>query len=109
VPKIQAFLLNGMSSQNNPSFFLKSGQDVKLNWQVQGDNNVKVKLDPLGDVPANGSKTLKATKSLSQITLTADNGQGQSVQQAFLVQVDTPQSMQPLGAEFKGISTEPKE
>jgi uncharacterized membrane protein len=105
-PKIMAFTLNGVSSQTSPSFFLKSGQVVNLNWQVQGDD-VKVKLEPLGDVPASASRTLKATKNLSQITLTAQNEQGQSVQRAFLVQVDTPQSaqkqMHPLGAEFKGI------
>jgi hypothetical protein len=102
-PKILAFTLNGVSSQTNPSFFLKSGQVMNLNWQVQGDD-VKVKLEPLGDVPASASRTLKATKNLSQITLTAQNEQGQSVQRAFLVQVDTPQKQtHPLGAEFKGI------
>ncbi len=110
-PKILAFTLNGLSSQTNPSFFLKSGQIMNLNWQVQGDD-LKVKLEPLGDVPASASRTLKATKNLSQITLTAQNEQGQSVQRSFLVQVDTPQSaqkqMHPLGAEFKGIPRELK-
>lgn len=114
-PKILAFTLNGVSWQTNPSFFLKSGQVVDLKWQVQGDD-VKVKLEPLGDVPASASMRLKATEGLSQITLTAQNEQGQSVQQAFLIQVNTPQPAQmpaqkqtnPLGAGFRVIPGEPK-
>jgi hypothetical protein len=91
--KILAFTLNGQSSETNPSLFLKAGQVVNLNWQIQGDD-VKVKLEPLGDIPANGSRTLKATTGLSQITLTAEAEQGQSVKRAFLVQVDTPKPVQ---------------
>ena len=111
-PKILAFTLNGVSWQTNPSFFLKSGQVVNLNWQVQGDD-VKVKLEPLGDVPASASMKLKATEGLSQITLTAQNEQGQSVQHAFLVQVDMLQPAQkqtnPLAARLKGIPEKLKE
>lgn len=105
-PKILAFTLNGVGWQTNPSFFLKSGQVVNLNWQVQGDD-VKVKLEPLGDVPANASRTMRATRSLSQITLMAQNEQGQSVQRTFLIQVDPPQPAQkqthPLATEFKEV------
>jgi hypothetical protein len=90
--KILAFTLNGQSSEANPSLFLKAGQVVNLNWQVQGDD-VKVKLEPLGDVPASGSRTLRATTGLSQVTLTAE-AEGQSVKRAFLVQVDTPKPPQ---------------
>ncbi len=90
--KILAFTLNGQSSEANPSLFLKAGQVLNLNWQAQGDN-VKVKLEPLGDVPASGSRTLRATTGLSQVTLTAE-AEGQSVKRAFLVQVDTPKPPQ---------------
>jgi hypothetical protein len=90
--KILAFTLNGQSSEANPSLFLKAGQVVTLNWQVQGDD-VKVKLEPLGDVSASGSRTLKATTGLSQVTLTAE-AEGQSVKRAFLIQVDTPKPPQ---------------
>ncbi len=83
------FTLNNQSSEVNPSMFLKVGQVVTLNWQVQGDD-IKVKLEPLGDVPARGSRTLKATTNLSEIILTAETAQGQSVKRAFLIQVDTP-------------------
>ncbi|MBH8575438.1 hypothetical protein I8752_20985 [Nostocaceae cyanobacterium CENA369] len=83
------FTLNNQSSETNPSIFLKVGQIVTLNWQVQGDG-VKVKLEPLGDVPASGSRTFKATTNLSEIILTAETEQGQSVKRAFLLQVDTP-------------------
>ncbi|MEH1841140.1 MAG: hypothetical protein V7L20_20870 [Nostoc sp.] len=83
------FTLNNQSSETNPSIFLKVGQVVTLNWQVQGDS-VKVKLEPLGDVPTSGSRTFKATTNLSQIILTAETEQGQSVKRAFLLQVDTP-------------------
>jgi hypothetical protein len=105
VPTILAFTLNGLSSQTNPSIFLKSGQVMRLDWAVQGDD-VKVRLEPLGDVPSHASKTLKATQHLSQITLTAAN-ERQSVQRAFLIQVDTPRPAQQLGGqsgigEFKG-------
>ncbi|RCJ40119.1 hypothetical protein A6770_38105 [Nostoc minutum NIES-26] len=87
------FTLNNQSSETNPSMFLKVGQVVTLNWQVQGDD-VKVKLEPLGDVPANGSRTFKATTNLSQIILMAETEQGQSVKRAFLLQVDTPKPPQ---------------
>lgn len=90
--KILDFTLNGQSSETNPSIFLKAGQVVTLNWQIQGDD-VKVKLEPLGDVPASGSRTLKATTGLSQIGLTAETEQG-SVKRAFLIQVDTPKPPQ---------------
>jgi hypothetical protein len=92
--KILAFTLNGQRSETDPSLFLKVGQVINLNWQVLGDN-VKVKLEPLGDVPASGSRTLKATAGLSQITLTAGAEQGQSVKRAFLIQVDVPTPPKP--------------
>lgn len=87
------FTLNNQSSETNPSIFLKVGQVITLNWQVQGDG-VKVKLEPLGDVPTSGSRTFKATTNLSEITLTAETEQGQSVKRAFLLQVDTPKPLQ---------------
>ena len=91
--RIMNFTLNNQSSEASPSMFLKVGQVVTLNWQVQGDG-VKVRLEPLGDVPARGSRTLKATSNLSQIILTAETEQGQSVKRAFLIQVDTPKPLQ---------------
>ena len=81
------FTLNNQSPEVNPSVFLKVGEIITLNWQVRGDD-VKVKLEPLGDVPASGSRTLKATTDLSEITLTAETEQGQSVKRTFLIQVD---------------------
>jgi hypothetical protein len=90
---ITNFTLNNQSSEVNPSVFLKVGQVVTLNWQVQGDD-VKVKLEPLGDVPASGSRTLKATASLSEIILTAETEQGQSVKRTFLIQVDKPKPIE---------------
>lgn len=91
--RIINFTLNHQSSEVNPSIFLKVGQVVTLNWQVQGDG-VKVNLEPLGDVPVSGSRTFKATANLSEIILTAQNERGQSVKRAFLVQVDTPKPVQ---------------
>ncbi|MEH2286824.1 COG1470 family protein [Nostoc sp.] len=90
--RVMNFTLNNQSSETNPSIFLKVGQVVTLNWQVQGDS-VKVKLEPLGDVPASGFRTFKATTNLSQIILTAETEQGQSVKRAFLLQVDTPKPL----------------
>ena len=90
--RVMNFTLNNQSSETNPSIFLKVGQVMTLNWQVQGDD-VKVKLEPLGDVPASGSRTFKATTNLSQIILTAETEQGQSVKRAFLLQVDTPKPL----------------
>lgn len=91
--RITNFTLNNQSSEVNPSMFLEVGQVVTLNWQVEGDD-VKVKLEPLGDVPASGSRTLKATTNLSEIILTATNEQGQSLKRAFLIQVNTPEPIQ---------------
>ena len=91
--RITNFTLNNQSSEVNPSVFLEVGQVVTLNWQVEGDD-VKVKLEPLGDVPASGSRTLKATTSLSEVILTAENEQGESVKRAFLIQVNTPEPIQ---------------
>ncbi|MEH2364204.1 COG1470 family protein [Nostoc sp.] len=90
--RVMNFTLNNQSSETNPSIFLKVGQFVTLNWQVHGDG-VKVKLEPLGDVPASGSRTFKATTNLSQIILTAETEQGQSVKRAFLLQVDMPKPL----------------
>ena len=87
--KITNFTLNNQSSDANPSVFLNVGETITLNWQVDGDN-VKVRLEPLGDVPASGFRTLKATTGLSEIILTAETEQGQSVKRTFLIQVDTP-------------------
>ncbi|PSB28213.1 COG1470 family protein [Chlorogloea sp. CCALA 695] len=91
--RITNFTLNNQSSEVNPSMFLKVGQVVTLNWQVQGDD-AKVKLEPLGDVPASGSRILKATTNLSEIILTAETEQGQSIKRAFLIQVDPPKPLQ---------------
>ena len=91
--RITNFTLNNQSSEVNPSVFLEVGQIVSLNWQIEGDD-VKVKLEPLGDVPASGSRTLKATTGLSEIILTAETEQGQSVKRAFLIQVNTPEPIQ---------------
>lgn len=91
--QITNFTLNNQSPEVNPSVFLKVGEIITLNWQVRGDD-VKVKLEPLGDVPASGSRTLKATTGLSKIILTAQTEQGQSVKRTFLIQVDTPKPIQ---------------
>ena len=91
--QITNFTLNNQTSEVSPSVFLEVGQAVTLNWQVEGDD-VKVKLEPLGDVPASGSRTLKATANLSEIILTAEDEQGESVKRTFLIQVDTPEPIQ---------------
>jgi hypothetical protein len=88
-PKIAIFTLNGQTPQTNPTIFLKKGQKIDVRWQVQGDD-VTVTLDPFGNVKANDSKTFQATSNLSVISLSAINKQGQSVKQAFLIQVETP-------------------
>lgn len=85
-PKIVSFTLNGKTTQQSPTVFLKQGQTITFKWQVKG-NGVNVTLEPFGNVAASGSSTLKATTNLSQIVLTATNSHGQSVKQAFLVQV----------------------
>jgi hypothetical protein len=89
--EVLTFTLNGKGLERNPSIFLEVGQKVVLKWQVSGDD-AKVKLEPLGDVPASGSKVLKATTGLTQVVLTAEAEGSQSIKRAFLVQVDTPQS-----------------
>ena len=103
--EITNFTLNNQSSDVSPSVFLKVSETITLNWQVHGDN-VKVRLEPLGDVPASGSRTLKATTGLSEIILTAETEQGQSAKRTFLIQVDTPkpipkstESLPPINSE----------
>ena len=91
--QITNFTLNNQSPEVNPSVFLKVGEIITLNWQIEGDD-VKVKLEPLGDVPASGSLTLKATSDLSEITLSAETEQGQSVKRTFLIQVDALEPIQ---------------
>jgi hypothetical protein len=91
--QITNFTLNNQSPEVSPSVFLKVGEIITLNWQVPGDD-VKVKLEPLGDVPASGSRTLRATASLSEIILTAETEQGQSVKRTFLIQVNAPRPIQ---------------
>ena len=97
-PKIVSFTLNGKTTQQSPTVFLKEGQTITLKWQVKG-NDVNVTLDPFGNVATSGSSTLKATTNLSQIALTATNNQGQSVKQAFLVQVQSPLPPSPQESE----------
>jgi hypothetical protein len=89
--KILQFTLNGKSSAETPSVFLNVGQRIDLRWQVSGDN-IKVQIEPLGDLPSSGAKALKATTGLSQVVLTAQAEGKQSIKKAFLLQVDTPQS-----------------
>jgi hypothetical protein len=91
--KLLKFTLNGKNSTQTPSVFLSVGQRIDLRWQISGDN-VKVQIEPLGDVPSGGFKSLKATTGLSKIMLIAQAEGEQSIKQAFLVQVDTPQSPQ---------------
>jgi hypothetical protein len=88
-PKIVSFTLNGQNTQQSPTVFLAVGQSVNLRWQVQGEN-LTVTLEPFGNVPARGSKTIQATTSLTQVVLTATNPQGQSDKRAFLVQAQEP-------------------
>ncbi len=104
-PKIVSFTLNDKTMQQSPTVFLKEGQTITLKWLVQGDD-VSVTLDPFGNVPASGSSTLKATTNLSQVALTATNNQGQSVKQAFLVQVQSPLPPSPQGAGELGLPGE---
>ena len=92
--QITNFTLNNQSSEEYPSVFLKAGEFITLNWQIEGDDNVKVRLEPLGDVPASGSRTLKATVGLAEITLMAETEQGQSVKRTFLIQVDAPEPIE---------------
>lgn len=85
-PKIISLTLNSKTQQQSPTMFLQEGQVITLKWQIEGDD-VNVTLYPIGTVAASGSITLKATTNLSKIVLTATNKHGQSVYQAFLVQV----------------------
>ncbi|PSB60015.1 hypothetical protein C7B79_27345, partial [Chroococcidiopsis cubana CCALA 043] len=85
-PKINSFTLNSKTPQQSPTIFLTEEQIITLKWQTLGDD-VNVTLQPFGDVAASGSRTLKATTNLSQIVLTVTNERGQSVKQAFLVQI----------------------
>jgi hypothetical protein len=91
-PKIISFTLNDKTQQQSSTLFLEEKEIITLKWQIEGDD-LNVKLSPIGNVPASGSITLKATTNLSEIVLTATNKHGQSISQAFLVQV---QSIPPI-------------
>ncbi len=93
-PKIVAFTLNGATLSRSEAVSLKAGQTVTIEWQVQGDDTT-VKLEPIGNVPNSGAQPIPVTPTLSRIALTATNKQGQSVEQAFLVQVQLPPSPSP--------------
>ncbi|MBE9014400.1 hypothetical protein IQ250_29855, partial [Pseudanabaenaceae cyanobacterium LEGE 13415] len=93
-PKIVSFTLNGQPPNPAIAVPLRVGQTITVNWQVEGDDTT-AKLDPIGDVPITGSQRLPVTPTLSRIALAATNKQGQTIERAFLVQVQLPPSPSP--------------
>ncbi|MBE9259292.1 hypothetical protein [Dolichospermum sp. LEGE 00246] len=84
--RIVSFTLN---SSEQPNQELKEGATAILSWRVEGED-IQVKLDPFGNVPAVGSKSLEVNSALpSQIKLQVNDklGKQQPQEKAFAIAV----------------------
>jgi hypothetical protein len=84
--RIVSFTLNGSEQPNQE---LKEGATAILSWRVEGED-IQVKLDPFGNVPAVGSKSLEVNSALpSQIKLQVNDklGKQQPQEKAFAIAV----------------------
>ncbi|MDB9341360.1 MULTISPECIES: hypothetical protein [Cyanophyceae] len=80
--RIISFRINGTEE---PIRELQEGETAILSWNVEGED-IRVKLDPIGDVPPVGSRTLQVNRAFpSQIKLQVNDklGRQQSQEKAF--------------------------
>jgi hypothetical protein len=91
--KIVFFTLNG---REEPTRELKEGEQVTLEWQVEGED-ITVVLSPFGNVSPSGSKPLKADSALPpQMELVVSDRAGRTTTKGFSIKVKTPlHSLQP--------------
>lgn len=85
--KIVYFTLNG---SEDSSRILRVGENLTLNWKVEGEEDLQIELTPYGKVSRQGSKQIKVIQTLpSQITLIARDKSGQEDSKGFSIQVES--------------------
>lgn len=83
--KIINCTINGSS---NPTLVVREGETLTLNWQVDGEENITVELDPGGTVQRSGSKTIQGIQGLSRISLMATDNYGHKESRIFSIKVE---------------------
>jgi hypothetical protein len=84
--KIVSFTLNNSETE---SIVVKEGENLNLNWQVDGEENIQVELNPFGTVQKSGTKQIPVTPAIpAQISLTATDKYGQKVTKGFAIKVE---------------------
>ena len=85
--KIVSFTLNNSETE---SIVVKEGEILNLNWQVDGEENIQVELNPFGTVQKSGTKQIPVNSAIpAQISLTATDKYGQKVTKGFAIKVET--------------------
>jgi hypothetical protein len=84
--KIVSFTLN---NSDTGSIIVREGENLTLNWQVDGENNIQVELNPFGTVEKSGTKQIPVTPALpSQISLIVTDKYGKKVNKGFSIKVE---------------------
>ncbi len=84
--KIVSFTLN---SSETESIVVKEGETLNLNWQVDGEENIQIELNPFGTVQKTGTKQMTATPAIpAKISLTATDKYGMKVTKGFAIKVE---------------------
>ena len=91
--KIVSFTLNNSDAE---STVVREGENLTLSWQVDGEENIQVEMNPFGTVARAGTKQIQVTPALPpQISLTVSDKYGQKVTKGFSIKVEansTPNS-----------------
>lgn len=91
--KIVSFTLNNSDTE---SIVVREGENLTLNWQVDGENNIQVELNPFGTVEKSGTKQIPVTPALpSQISLIVTDKYGQKVTKGFAIKVEATTTSSP--------------
>ena len=105
--KIVSFTLNNSDAE---STVVREGENLTLSWQVDGEENIQVEMNPFGTVERSGTKQIQVTPALpAQISLTVSDKYGQKVTKGFSIKVEansTPNST-PSSPDLPGTNSTP--
>ena len=99
--KIVSFTLNNSDAE---STVVREGENLTLSWQVDGEENIQVEMNPFGTVARSGTKQIQVTPALpAQISLTVSDKYGQKVTKGFSIKVEANST--PSNPDSPGTST----
>ena len=84
--KIVSFTLNNSDTE---SIVVREGENLTLSWQVDGENNIQVELNPFGTVEKSGTKQIPVNSALpSQISLIITDTDRKQIKRGFSIKVE---------------------